>query len=212
MADIEERRKVDNGPIVGSNSPPPDEVTLGGQGRSGHESLARRHGEPRFVLTAAGIIGALAAAVVLVLAVHAGKPAVLHPAGPIKVVNGNTLSFAVQGTAGAVVQVQYLQVDHGRETMWLSVVTRGLPRGFDYTAKAGKCVRGRPVTLATYSGLPDPHSGILLLAVNNLPVSTRQVTWLTLDNVRGQRLGGIRGLFLVRQAATRIAPGGAVCG
>jgi len=29
-------------------------------------------------------------------------------------VNENTLSFAVQGTAGAVVQVQYLRVDHGR--------------------------------------------------------------------------------------------------
>jgi hypothetical protein len=202
---------MDDGPIEGSDSPP-DEVTLGGQRRKGHDSPARRHGQARFVLGAAGVIGALTAAAVLVLALQTGRPAALRPSGPIKVVNGNTLSFAVQGTAGAVVQVQYLRVDHGRETLWLSVVTRGLPRGVDYTAKAGKCARGRPVTLATLSGLPDRRSGILLLAVNNVPASARQVTWLTLNNVRGQRLGGIRGLFLIGQATTPIAPGEAACG
>jgi hypothetical protein len=203
---------VDDGPIEGSDSTPPDEVTLGGQRRRGHEPLARRHGQPRFLLGAAGVIGALAAAVVLVLALQTGRPAALRPPGPIEVVNGNTLSFAVQGTAGAVALVQYLRVDHGRETLWLSVAAKGLPRGVDYTAKAGKCARGRPVTLATSSGLPDWHSGILLHAVNDVPVSVRQVTWLTLNNVRGQRLGGIRGLFLVRQGTTPIAPGGAACG
>jgi hypothetical protein len=209
---LDRRNTVEDSPIKASDSPLPDEVSFGAQRNRGHESLARRIGDPRFVLAAAGVIGLLLAGVVFVLALHTGRSAVPRPTGPIEVLNGNTLSFAVQGTTGAVVQVQYLQVDHGRETMWLSVATRGLPRGYDYLAKAGKCVQGRPITLATFSGLPDWHSGILLLAANNVPVSTREVTWLTLNNVRGERLGGIRGLFLVAQATTPIAPSGAVCG
>ena len=103
-----------DGPIEGSDSPPPDEVTLGGQRRTSHESLARRHGQPRFLLGAAGVIGALAGGRCPRPALHTGRPAALRPSGPIKVVTGNTRSFAVQGTAGAVVQVQYLRVDHGR--------------------------------------------------------------------------------------------------
>jgi hypothetical protein len=136
----------------------------------------------------------------------------LRSAGPIEVVNGNTLSFAVRGTAGAVVTVEYLRADHGREAMWLSVAIRGLPRGYIYLAKAGKCAQGRPVTLAAYSGIPDRQSGILLLVMDNIPPSTSQMAWLTLNTGRGMRLGGIRGDFLVGQATTPIAPVGEVCG
>jgi len=203
---------MESTPGGASNSPPRDEVTFGAQRRNDHESLACRIRKNRFVLGTAGVIVAILAGVVIGLAFPTEKPAVLRPAGRIVVVNGNTLSFPVQGTTSAVVQLQYVRADHGGETMWLSVVTRGLPLGYDYTAQAGKCVRGRPITLAALTGLPDRHSGILLLAVNNIPASTREITWLTLNNFRGKRLGGIRGLFLVAQATTPIAPDGAVCG
>lgn len=139
-------------------------------------------------------------------------PTALRSAGPIEYVNGNTLSFAVRGTAGAVVTVEYLRADHGREAMWLSVAIRGLPRGYIYLAKAGKCVQGRTVTLAAYSGIPDWQSGILLLVMNNIPASTGQIAWLTLNTGRGMQLGGIRGDFLVGQATPPIAPVGEVCG
>jgi hypothetical protein len=130
----------------------------------------------------------------------------LRSAGPIEVVNGNSLRFAVKGTTGAVVSVEYLRADHGRETMWLTVAISGLPLGWMYSATAGRCLQGRPVSLTTTGGIPDRHSGILLLPLNGVPVSTTEVTWLDLKTARGVLLGGIRGNFLVGQATTPIAP------
>jgi hypothetical protein len=124
------------------------------------------------------------------------------PAPSIEVVNGNTLSFAVKGTAGAVVSVEYLRADHGRQTMWLSVATSGLPLGWSYSATAGKCLHGRPVSLTTTSAIPDRRSGILLLPLNGVHVSMTEVIWLDLKTAQGGLLGGIRGNLLVRQATT----------
>ena len=174
---------------------------------------------------------ALAAALVLVVHYH-GQVVALHRQahnasrravsptsapptalrGPIEVVNGNTLSFAVKGTAGAVVSVEYLRVDQGRETMWLNLAISGLPLGAIYSATAGKCLHGRPVSLTTTSAIPDRQSGILLLRLNGVHVSTSEVTWLDLKTARGVLLGGIRGNLLVRQATTPVAPAGEVCG
>jgi hypothetical protein len=138
----------------------------------------------------------------------------VRPAWPIEVVNGNTLSFAVKGTAGAVVSVEYLRADHGHVTLWLSVATSGLPLGWSYSATAGKCLHGRPVFLTTTSALPNRHSGILLLTLNGFHASMTEAIWLDLKTARGALLGGIRGNLLVRQATTPIAAAtaGEMCG
>jgi hypothetical protein len=141
-------------------------------------------------------------------------PTANRPAGPIEVVNGNTLRFAVKGTAGAVVSVEYLRADHGPVTAWLSVAIRGLPLGWSYSASAGRCVHGRPESLTTLGALPDRRSGILLLTLSGFRVSTTEAIWLDLKTARGVLLGGIRGDLLVRQATTPIASAtaGEVCG
>lgn len=144
---------------------------------------------------------------------HQAKP---QPASRITVLaQGSPASFPVRYTSGADLEVQYLQASSGPKTIWLTLMTHGLPLGYDYTVTAGECPAGRAKALSVSSALPDATTDNFTLTLNNVPAPESAILWVTIGNVHGARLGGVRyavrGLFLPHAPATTIGPGRPVC-
>ena len=132
----------------------------------------------------------------------------------IGVLIASAVSFPLTGTPGALLQVQYLQAGNGPAAIWATLAASGLPRDTYYTATAGDCVSGHPRTLVSASSYPDPHTGMLILPLNNLPASVPTEIWIKVTNAPGTYLGAARGSFLMPGAAGRavpIQPGRPVC-
>jgi hypothetical protein len=163
------------------------------------------------IATAAGIvIGGLALAVA-VLGRHdvtSQAPVTTRTQRPpaIDVLIASAVSFPLTGTPGALLQVQYLQAGNGPAAIWATLAANGLPRDTYYTATAGDCVSGHPRTLASASSYPDPHTGMLILPLNNLPASVPTEIWIKVTNAPGTSLGGAHGAFLMPGAAGRAVP------
>ena len=169
---------------------------------------------PRLAAVAAVVV-ILAAGIAVGVRALTGTAA-SRPAA-VQVLNTVTVSFPLRGTAGALLQVQYLRAGHGAETILPTLVVNGLPRGSDYTVITGVCETGGPRKLSVSSALPDPATDDLVLPLINLPVSSKTVVWFTVTNVQGYELGGVRGavrgLFL--PPVPRIVvlrPGWPLCG
>lgn len=182
-------------------------------GQSERRSRLLPGGIPRPVIAAAAaaiVIGGLALAVV-VLALraptsHAPLTRTQQPTA-IEVLIASAVSFPLKGTPGALLQVQYLQAGHGPAAIWAILAASGLLRDTSYyTATAGDCVSGQPRILASASSLPDPHTGMLILPLNNLPASVPTEIWIKVTNAAGTDLGGARGAFLMPGAAGRAVP------
>jgi hypothetical protein len=171
-------------------------------------------GIPRPVIAAAAagiVIGGLAlAAIVLALRAptsHAPLTTRTQRPAAIEVLIASAVSFPLKGTPGALLQVQYLQAGHGPAAIWATLAASGLPRDTSYyTATAGDCVSGHPRILVSASSLPDPHTGMLILPLNNLPASVPTEIWIKVTNAAGNDLGGARGAFLMPGAAGRAVP------
>ena len=174
---------------------------------------------PTITTAARIIIGGLAlAAAVLDLhgaAAHAPVTARTHHARvtartqrppAIDVLIASAVSFPLTGTPGALLQVQYLQAGHGPAAIWATLAASGLPRDSYYTATAGDCVNGHPRMLASASWLPDPHTDMLILPLNNLPASVPTEIWIKVTNAAGADLGGARGAFLMPGTPSRAIP------
>ena len=126
---------------------------------------------------------------------------------PIDVLIASAVSFPLRGTPGALLQVQYLQAGHGPAAIWATLAASGLPQDTSYyTATAGDCVNGHPRILASASSLPDPHTDMLILPLNNLPASVPTEIWIKVTNAAGADLGSARGAFLMPGAAGRAVP------
>ena len=174
---------------------------------------------PAITMVAAGIIIGLALAVVAPAHHDAPSRAFAttrtQQTPAINVLIASTISFPVKGTPGALLQVQYLQAGHGPAAIWATLAASGLPRDTSYyTATAGDCAGGRPRILASASSLPDPHTDMLILPLNNLPASVPTEIWIKVTNAAGTDLGGAHGAFLMPGAAGRavpILPGRPVC-
>jgi len=175
--------------------------------------------QPAIAMVAAAIIiGGLALAVVAPAHHHAASRASAttrtQQTPAIDVLIASTVSFPVKGTPGALLQVQYLQAGHGPAAIWATLAASGLPRDTSYyTATAGDCAGGRPRTLTSASSLPDPHTDMLILPLNNVPASVPTEIWIKVTNAAGD-LGGARGAFLMPGAdgrAVPILPGRPVC-
>jgi hypothetical protein len=125
----------------------------------------------------------------------------------IGVLIASAVSFPLAGTPGALLQVQYLQAGHGPAAIWATLAASGLPRDTSYyTATAGDCVNGHPRMLASASSLPDPHTDMLILPLNNLPASVPTEIWIKVTTAPGTDLGGARGAFLMPGAPGRAIP------
>jgi hypothetical protein len=175
---------------------------------------------PAIATLAAGIvIGGLALAVVVLASHdatgHAPMTARTQRPSAIRVLIASSVSFPLQGTPGALLQVQYLQPGDEPAAIWATLAASGLPRDTSYyTATAGDCVSGRPRTLASASSLPDPQTDLLILPLNNLPASVATEIWIRVSSATGADLGGARGSFLMPGAVGRavpILPGRPVC-
>jgi hypothetical protein len=174
---------------------------------------------PAIAAVAAGIvIGSLALAVVVPghhdATSRAAATTRTQRPPTIDVLIASAVSFPLRGTPGALLQVQYLQTGHAPAAIWATLAASGLPRDTYYTATAGDCVSGHPRTLASASSYPDPHTGMLILPLNNLPASVPTEIWIKITNAPGTSLGGARGAFLMPGAAGRavpVLPGQPVC-
>jgi hypothetical protein len=125
----------------------------------------------------------------------------------IGVLIASAVSFPLTGTPGALLQVQYLQAGHGPAAIWATLAASGLPRDTSYyTATAGDCVNGHPRMLASASSLPDPHTDMLILPLNNLPASVPTEIWIKVTTAPGTDLGGARGAFLMPGTPGRAIP------
>jgi hypothetical protein len=171
-------------------------------------------GIPRPVIATVAIeivIGGLALAVIILALRDATSHAPLttrtqRPAA-IEVLIASAVSFPLKGTPGALLQVQYLQAGDGPAAIWATLAASGLPQDTSYyTATAGDCVNGHPRLLVSASSLPDPHTGILILPLNNLPASVPTEIWIKVTNAAGIDLGGARGAFLMPGVAGRAVP------
>jgi hypothetical protein len=152
--------------------------------------LAR--GRQRLVAVAAVIV------ILAALGTAAGVRALTGAAAPrqaaVHVLNTVTVRFPLRGTAGALLEVRYLQAGHGAQTILPTLVVNGLPRGYDYTVITGVCRSTGPRKLSVSSALPDPATDDLILPLINLPVSSKTVVWFAVTNVQGFELGGLRGI------------------
>ena len=164
----------------------------------------------RFAIAAvaAGIvIGGLALAVAALALRDATSHAPLttrtHRPPAIDVLIASTVSFPLTGTPGALLQVQYLQAGDEPAAIWATLAASGLRRNTYYTATAGDCVSGHPRTLVSASSYPDPHTGMLILALNNLPASVPTEIWIKVTDAPGTSLGGAHGSFLMPGAPGR---------
>jgi hypothetical protein len=124
----------------------------------------------------------------------------------IDVLIASAVSFPLRGTRGALLQVQYLQAGAGPAAIWATLAVSGLPRASYYTATAGDCVSGHPRMLVWAAAYPDPHTGMLILPLNNLPASVPAEIWIKVTNAAGADLGGARGEFLMPGAPGRAIP------
>jgi len=216
-----------HGAIYGQQPDEPGEILTFGQPERRSRFLP---GIRRSAITTAAriVIGSLAlAAAVLDLhaaASHAPVTARTHHAPmtartqrppAIGVLIASAVSFPLTGTPGALLQVQYLQAGHGPAAIWATLAASGLPRDTSYyTATAGDCVNGHPRMLASASSLPDPHTDMLILPLNNLPASVPTEIWIKVTTAPGTDLGGARGAFLMPGApgrATPVPPGQPAC-
>jgi hypothetical protein len=190
-------------------------------GNAERRSLLLPGGIRRPAITTAAriIIGSLAlAAAVLDLhdaASHAPVTAQTHhapvtartqrPSG-IDVLIASAVSFPLRGTPGALLQVQYLQAGARPAAIWATLAASGLPRDTYYTATAGDCVSGHPRMLVWAASYPDPHTGMLILPLNNLPASVPAEIWIKVTNAAGADLGSAHGAFLMPGTAGRAIP------
>ena len=148
---------------------------------------------PAIATVAAGIIiGGLALAVVVPAhhdaASRASATTRTQQPRAIDVLIASTVSFPLKGTPGALLQVQYLQTGHGPAAIWATLAASGLPQDTSYyTATAGDCAGGRPRILASASSLPDPHTDMLILPLNNLPASVPTEIWIKVTNAGRHR-------------------------
>ena len=124
----------------------------------------------------------------------------------IDVLIASAVSFPLRGTPGALLQVQYLQAGDGPAAIWATLAASGLPRDTYYTATAGDCVGGHPRMLVWAASYPDPHTGMLILPLNNLPASVPTEIWIKVTNAAGTDLGSARGEFLMPGAPGRAVP------
>jgi hypothetical protein len=124
----------------------------------------------------------------------------------IDVLIASAVSFPLRGTPGALLQVQYLQAGARPAAIWATLAASGLPRANYYTATAGDCVNGHPRMLVWAASYPDPHTGMLILPLNNLPASVPTEIWIKVTNAAGADLGGARGAFLMPGAPGRATP------
>jgi hypothetical protein len=168
---------------------------------------------PAIATVAAGIvIRGLALALTLVVLTHdatSRAPVTARTQRPpaIDVLIASAVSFPLTGTPGALLQVQYLQAGDGPAAIWATLAASGLPRDTSYyTATAGDCVNGHPRMLASASSLPDPHTDMLILPLNNLPASVPTEIWIKVTTAPGTDLGGARGAFLMPGAPGRAIP------
>jgi hypothetical protein len=167
---------------------------------------------PAIATVAAGIIiGGLALAVVAPAhhdaASRASATTRTQQPRAIDVLIASTVSFPVKGTPGALLQVQYLQTGHGPAAIWATLAASGLPQDTSYyTATAGDYAGGRPRILASASSLPDPHTDMLILPLNDLPASVPTEIWIKITNGAGTDLGAARGALLMPGAAGRAVP------
>jgi len=174
---------------------------------------------PAITMAARIIIGSLALAAAVVdlhdAASHAPVTARTHHAPvtartqrppAIDVLIASAVSFPLRGTPGALLQVQYLQAGAGPAAIWATLAASGLPRDSYYTATAGDCVSGHPRMLGWAAAYPDPHTGMLILPLNNLPASVPAEIWIKVTNAAGADLGGARGAFLMPGAPGRAIP------
>jgi len=174
---------------------------------------------PAITMAARIIIGSLALAAAVVdlhdAASHAPVTARTHHAPvtartqrppAIDVLIASAVSFPLRGTPGALLQVQYLQAGAGPAAIWATLAASGLPRDTYYTATAGDCVSGHPRMLVWAASYPDPHTGMLILPLNNLPASVPTEIWIKVTNAAGADLGSARGAFLMPGAAGRAIP------
>ena len=190
----------------------PREILTFGQPERRSRLLSGGIRRPVIATVAAGIvIGGLALAVVVLALRDATSHAPLatrtqRPAA-IDVLIASSVSFPLKGTPGALLQVQYLQTGDGPAAIWATLAASGLPQDTSYyTATAGDCVNGHPRVLASASSLPDPHTGMLILPLNNLPASVPTEIWIKVINAAGTDLGGARGAFLMPGTAGRAVP------
>jgi hypothetical protein len=161
---------------------------------------------------AAGIvICGLALALTLVVLTHDATSHVpvtarTQPPPAIDVLIASAVSFPLTGTPGALLQMQYLQAGDRPATIWATLTASGLPRDTYYTAAAGDCVNSHPRMLAWAASYPDPHTGMLILPLNNLPASVPTEIWIKVTNASGTNLGGAHGAFLMPGTAGRAVP------
>jgi hypothetical protein len=138
---------------------------------------------------------------------HAPMTARTQRPPAIDVLIASAVSFPLLGTPGALLQVQYQRAGHGPAAIWATLAPSGLPRDTSYyTTTAGDCVNGHPRMLASTSSLPDPHTDMLILPLNNLPASVPTEIWIKVTNAAGTDLGGARGAFLIPGAAGPAIP------
>ena len=189
----------------------PGEILTFGQPERRSPLLPGGIRRPAIAAAAAGIIiGGLALAVAIPghhgAASRAPATARTQQSRAIDVLIASAVSFPLRGTPGALLQVQYLQAGHGPAAIWATLAASGLPRDTYYTATAGDCVHGHPRMLASASSLPDPHTDMLILPLNNLPASVPTEIWIKVTNAAGTSLGAARGAFLMPGAAGRAVP------
>ena len=99
---------------------------------------------------------------------HAPMTARTQRLPAIGVLIASAVGFPLRGTPGALLQVQYLQAGDGPAAIWATLAASGLPRDSYYTATADDCVSGHPRMLAWAASYPNPHTGMLILPLNNL--------------------------------------------
>ena len=216
------------GAIYGQQSDEPGEILTFGKPERHSLLLPGGIRRPAIIMAARIIIGSLAlAAAVLDLhdaASHAPVTARTHHAPvtarthhapmtartqrppAMDVLIASAVSFPLTGTSGALLQVQYLQAGAGPAAIWATLAASGLPRDTYYTATAGDCVSGHPRMLVWAASYPDPHTGMLILPLNNLPAPVPTEIWIKVVNAAGADLGSAHGSFLMPGAAGRAIP------
>jgi hypothetical protein len=197
------------GATFGQHPDEPGEILTFGQPERRFRLLP---GIRRSAITTAAriVIGSLAlAAAVLDLhaaASHAPVTARTQRPPAIDVLIASAVSFPLRGTPGALLQVQYLQAGARPAAIWATLAASGLPRDTYYTATAGDCVSGHPRMLVWAASYPDPHTGMLILPLNNLPASVPTEIWIKVTNAADTDLGSAHGSFLMPGAAGRAIP------
>jgi hypothetical protein len=200
------------GATDGQRTGEPGEILTFGQPERRSRPLSGGIRRPVIATVAAGIVIGGVALAVAVLALRDSTPRApvmtrtQRPAA-IDVLIASAVSFPLKGTSGALLQVQYLQAGDGPAAIWATLAASGLPQDTSYyTATAGDCINGHPRILASASSLPDPHTGMLILPLNNLPASVPTEIWIKVTNAAGTNLGGAHGAFLMPGAAGRAVP------